>query len=120
MKNNKYGEKIRKFRNEFGYTQEYMGECLGMSANNYGYIENGKISIDVPTLENIVKIFNISLIDFFESDDPKYKIKQTNKDQATGNLNVNPTENSIWQEVIKAKDETINILKSSLEKFNKS
>jgi transcriptional regulator with XRE-family HTH domain len=29
MKNNKYGERIRKFRNDLGYTQEYMGECLG-------------------------------------------------------------------------------------------
>lgn len=117
MKNNKYGEKIRKFRNGLGYTQEYMGECLGMSPNNYGYIENGKTSIDVPTLESIVKIFNISLIEFFESDDPKYKIKQTNKDQTTGNLNFNHNEGSIWQEVIKAKDETIDILKSTLERF---
>jgi transcriptional regulator with XRE-family HTH domain len=91
-----------------------------MTPNNYGYIENGKTSIDVPTLENIVKIFNISLIEFFESDDPKFKIKQTNKDQATGNLNVNQNDNSIWQEVLKAKDETIEVLKYSLERFVKS
>jgi transcriptional regulator with XRE-family HTH domain len=111
-KNKKYGEIIKKIRLERNYTQEYMGNNLGIAPNTYGNYENGNSEIGVEMLENIAKLFGVSVLELIP-EDTRFKFKQTNNDTSTG-VAFNQNE-SVWQEVIKAKDETIQVLQSTID-----
>lgn len=56
-------ENIKKIRDELGYSQEFVGERLGMAQASYGLIENGKRQLRYDMLEQIAIIFKMPVID---------------------------------------------------------
>ena len=61
------GKQIKKLRIDNGYTQEKLSELISISQRALSSIESGKNFISAETLENLLKIFNTSLEDFFST-----------------------------------------------------
>ena len=61
-------EKIRNIRLSRGYTQEYMGEKLGIDTVNYGRIERGKSKLSLERFIKICEILEVSPGDLLNSE----------------------------------------------------
>ncbi len=57
------GEKIRELRIRKGLTQEAVADSLKMSLTNYGYIEQGKVNVNIPKLEKIAKVLETDIFE---------------------------------------------------------
>lgn len=54
-------EKLRKLRENSGYTQSQVAKILNCSRSTYTYYETGKSSPDLSTLVTLSKIYNVSI-----------------------------------------------------------
>ena len=61
-------EKIRFVRQAKGLTQEDVAEKLNMSVNGYGDIERGETDVNLSRLEQIAKLFEMTLVQLFGLD----------------------------------------------------
>jgi transcriptional regulator with XRE-family HTH domain len=78
------GEKIRHFREFKGFSQDYMGERLGLSQQVYSRIEQGDKSVTVELLQLIASILEVEPMKILElSNGPVF---QSNNQQG-GNAN---------------------------------
>jgi len=59
------GKKIQKRRNDVGYTQEELGDKVGISRAYMGYIEQGRYAPSLEVLEKIAKALKSPISDFF-------------------------------------------------------
>ncbi|MFQ5445572.1 MAG: helix-turn-helix transcriptional regulator [Saprospiraceae bacterium] len=59
---------IKAIRSLKGYSQEYMGLCLGMSQKNYSKIERGETRLTVDCLEKIAGIFEMQVSEVLQYD----------------------------------------------------
>ncbi len=57
------GDKIRELRVRKGLTQEAVADSLGMSLTNYGYIEQGRVNVNIPKLEKIANFFETDIFE---------------------------------------------------------
>ena len=60
--------KLKKFRENIGYTQQQMADALNIERSTYAYYETGKTSPSIDTIMRIKDIFNVSLEDLLESE----------------------------------------------------
>lgn len=60
-------EKIRSAREAKQWSQEFMAEKLEMSASGYAKIERGETRINIPRLEQISEILEISVFDLLDN-----------------------------------------------------
>lgn len=60
------GKKIQKRRLEVGYTQEELGDKVGISRAYMGYIEQGRYAPSLEVLEKIAKVLKSPISDFFK------------------------------------------------------
>jgi DNA-binding XRE family transcriptional regulator len=58
-------EKVRIQRTIIGYSQEYVGEQLGLSQYAYHKIENGKTKLNIECLLNLSDILEIEMKELF-------------------------------------------------------
>lgn len=61
----KYGKTIAKLRKEKGLTQEQLGKKLNISYQAISKWENDLSEPSLDTLENLSKVFGITLTEFF-------------------------------------------------------
>lgn len=113
---------IRELREQRNWTQEYMAEQLGLTRNGYAKIERGESTPSLERLDEIAKLFGISVIDLLKLSD-KSIILQTQNQQANYYQNYTNSENlqneidklklviAHKDEIIQQKDEYIQILK---------
>ena len=118
-----YGSKIRKFRTEKGYTQEFMANQLGISQNAYHKIESGQTQVKAQTLEQIADVLEVDRTKLLNGEGGKYKVRQSNHDQATG-INIHEQESfeeerKVWQALEKSLRETIESQKQLIEMLQK-
>lgn len=59
------GKKIQKQRKVAGYTQEELGDKVGISRAYMGYIEQGRYAPSLEVLEKIAKALKSPISDFF-------------------------------------------------------
>lgn len=59
------GKKIQKQRKTLGYTQEELGDKVGISRAYMGYIEQGRYAPSLEVLEKIAKALKTSPKNFF-------------------------------------------------------
>jgi transcriptional regulator with XRE-family HTH domain len=52
---------LRKTRERFNYSQEYVAGQLGISQSNYSRIENGSIKLDIGRLTKLAKLYQLEL-----------------------------------------------------------
>ena len=62
------GIKIRSIRRAKGYTQEKLAELVGIEPPSLSYIETGKFSTSVETLQKLVDVLNVGVWEFYYFD----------------------------------------------------
>ncbi len=58
---------VKQLRNLKGLSQKEVSMSVGMPQGQYSRIENGKVMPTIPTLEKIAEVFEVSIVEFFTS-----------------------------------------------------
>lgn len=129
----KVNEKIRILREAKNWSQEEMADKLGMSTNGYSKIERGETRLYIPKLEQIAQAFDIDILELMsigeknvilyhqESDNHSFNIIG-NSEELMGQIAQLKLSLDHKEEMIKAKEEIIEMLKREnelLRKLNK-
>ena len=61
-------QKLKKLRENSGYTQLQIANALSIERSTYTYYETGKTTPDINTIIKLAKIFNVSYVDLFENE----------------------------------------------------
>lgn len=62
------GPKIKKLRNQKGYSQEYLAECLEISQATLSNIESGKTKLNIGIIQRICKELEFDILELIESE----------------------------------------------------
>ncbi|WP_322020298.1 helix-turn-helix domain-containing protein [Clostridium butyricum] len=73
------GSNIKRIRNNRGLTQKELAEKLQVNINTIQNYENGRREPKTKVIENLGKILDVSLSEFFLDDDPKKEEENINK-----------------------------------------
>lgn len=57
----KIGKYLRKYRMDYGYSQECVAEFLGVSQKTYSNMENDKSNISFETIQKLIEYYNIDI-----------------------------------------------------------
>lgn len=60
------GKKVQRRRKELEYTQEELGDKVGISRAYMGYIEQGRYAPSLEVLEKIAKVLKSPISNFFK------------------------------------------------------
>jgi transcriptional regulator with XRE-family HTH domain len=116
--NTQIASKIKKLRNNKGFTQMQMAEKLNIDNSAYQRLESGESYSWAKYLNDLMQIFDTTPRDFFN--DIGTKIVQTNcsfSDNAIGYVETLHQENKeVYEKLLQSKDEQITLLKNILEK----
>jgi transcriptional regulator with XRE-family HTH domain len=109
--------KIKRLRNEKGFSQVQMAEMLNIDKSVYSRIELGQMLSWSKYLEDILNIFKITPDKFFEDIGNKV-INQHNYTGANGYVveTLHQENKEIYEKLIASKDEQIALLKATLNK----
>ena len=69
------GKKLYELRKQSGFTQDYVAEKLGVSAQAVSKWENDIACPDIMTLPNIAELYGITVDELFKNDDVKSNVK---------------------------------------------
>lgn len=58
---------VKQLRDLKGLSQKEVSMSVGMPQGQYSRIENGKVMPTIPTLEKIAEVFEVSIIEFFKT-----------------------------------------------------
>ncbi len=117
----KIASKIRRFRLEKGFSQDYMSIQLGISQKTYRRIENGESKIDIKRLQEISKILDVDPMELIDTEDmPVFNSFQ----QQGGNANIyvqalSDKEKKLYDDRIKHLESEILFLRDLLDKLKK-
>lgn len=119
--NNLISKNIRKYRELKGYSQEYMAHELDITQASYAKIENNTTKINVERLFAIAKVLEMDAGEILELN--KQTIFNQNNNEvanAFGNIEKFHQDNKeAYEQIIKAKDEQIALLKTMLRQYVK-
>src|SRR5690606_4498531 len=116
---NKIGFNIRKIRESKGFSQDYMASVLNISQASYARLENEDTKVTVDRLYKIAEILDSNIIDFFDADRMVIQ-NQTNNEGAFGNEyveNLNVGNKDVCEQLLKSKDEQIELLTKMIDKL---
>ena len=65
---------IKRLREWKKFSQKEVCAGAGLPQGQYSRIENGKVEPSVSTLEKIASVFEVSISEFFRSDDPQEEL----------------------------------------------
>ncbi len=71
----KFGEKVKGYRELCGYSQERLAELSEVSTNTINSIENGKTFLTYQTLKNICSALNVTAPDLFNIEVKNYSVE---------------------------------------------
>lgn len=74
-------EKIKRLRQDKGWSQEETANKLNMSTNAYGCIERGDTDVSLSRLEDISAVFEIDIADFFDKKTSVFNFGGTQNNQ---------------------------------------
>lgn len=104
------GQKLRKLRNQKGFSQEYLADRLNISQKTYSNMENDRTSISVEILKQLSSELEVDMIDLIT--DSKI-IVQYNTSQDTSTFN-GVVHNNYPEELVVQLKERIEDLKQQL------
>lgn len=114
-------ERIRKFRGLKEYSQEYMGQQLGLSQKGYSSLENGETPLSIDRLNKIAEILDIDVFELLSFDE-KVLFNNYNHSNQTGFFGTfygNVTQGDMYEKMIdQLKEENVH-LKKQIEKLHK-
>ncbi len=122
MEVSKVVELIAQRRNEKGYTYENMADELNITSSAYRKIETGDTKLTLDRLFKISEILDSPFTDFLDID--KDILNQHNHDNETVYQqkieNFYQENKEIYEQLIHAKNEQIELLKEQLKTYSKS
>jgi len=117
------GETVSELRRMMGFSEEYMGQQLGLSQRQYSRYETGEAQFNVQQLEVVSKLFGMSPVQLLSFDKKAYF------QQCTGAMGVNSQntynaasehERALYEARIKHLEEEIHFLRKQIEGLMKS
>lgn len=79
------GKKLHELRKQSGFTQDYVAEKLGVSAQAVSKWENDIACPDIMTLPNIAELYGISIDELFKNDDIQSNVKHEKTEKVNEN-----------------------------------
>ncbi|MBQ4645062.1 MAG: helix-turn-helix transcriptional regulator [Clostridia bacterium] len=79
------GKKLHELRKQSGFTQDYVAEKLGVSAQAVSKWENDIACPDIMTLPNIAELYGISIDELFKNDDIQSNVKYEKTEKVNEN-----------------------------------
>ena len=116
--NDTIAKNIRKYREIKGYSQEYVAHQLNINQASYAKLENNSTKITIDRLFSIAKLLETEISEILDLKNQTI-FNQTDNEiaNAFGKVEHYYQENKeVYQELLKAKDEQIAILKELLGK----
>ena len=116
--NDTIAKNIRKYREIKGYSQEYVAHQLNINQASYAKLENNSTKITIDRLFSIAKLLETEISEILDLKNQTI-FNQTDNETANafGKVEHYYQENKeVYQELLKAKDEQIAILKELLGK----
>lgn len=121
------GKRIRKYREERGFSQEELAEKLHISRSTYQRIENGETNSWVNYIENICTSLDVNMDEILKPEEGYMQVNNNNEstnDNGSGviqnqTINYNASEKLIeqYEERIKELKEQVQELKEDLKKY---
>ena len=69
------GKKLHELRKQSGFTQDYVAEKLGVSAQAVSKWENDIACPDIMTLPNIAELYGITIDELFKNEEVQSNVK---------------------------------------------
>ncbi len=104
---------MRVLRESKGYTQEYVGDCLGIEQNTYSKLESGQIRLTIDRVKKLAELYGVDS-EYFLSDE----LRITNNDHRKGKNHpeVSTTAlHALYDRIVADKDEQIRLLRDDLK-----
>ena len=60
------GNNVKRYREEAGYSQSYLGACFGTTSNRIKMIEGGMADFKLSTLAKLAEYLDVKVIDLVE------------------------------------------------------
>ncbi len=79
------GKKLYELRKQSGFTQDYVAEKLGVSAQAVSKWENDIACPDIMTLPNIAELYGITIDDLFKNQEIQSKVKYVKTEKVNEN-----------------------------------
>ncbi len=79
------GKKLHELRKQSGFTQDYVAEKLGVSAQAVSKWENDIACPDIMTLPNIAELYGITIDELFKNDDVQSNVMFEKKEKIDEN-----------------------------------
>jgi transcriptional regulator with XRE-family HTH domain len=102
--------KLKKLRDDKGWSQEYMSDILGMSQPAYSKLESGQTKLTIERATQIAKVFEVEPEYFFSTE---ATFVHYGKDSSYGpiqhntNYNGNDIQKELYEKIILEKDQRI-------------
>ena len=116
--NDTIAKNIKKYREIKGYSQEYVAHQLNINQASYAKLENNSTKITIDRLFSIAKLLETEISEILDLKNQTI-FNQTDNEiaNAFGKVEHYYQENKeVYQELLKAKDEQIALLKEMLDK----
>ena len=114
--NDTIAKNIRKYRELKGFSQEYMAHQLSVNQSTYAKMENSSTKITIDKLFSVAKLLETDVSEILDLKNQTI-FNQTDNETANafGKVEHYYQENKeVYQELLKAKDEQINLLKEQI------
>ncbi|MDQ0593809.1 transcriptional regulator with XRE-family HTH domain [Chryseobacterium ginsenosidimutans] len=112
------GKRIRKYREEKGFSQEELAEKLHVSRSTYQRIENGETNSWINHIENICTSLDVNMDDLLKPEEGYTQINKENNanENSSNNMIQNQTNNyNVSEKLIEQYEERIKELKEQVE-----
>ena len=107
---------IKKYRELKGFSQEYMAHQLSVNQSTYAKMENSSTKITIDKLFSVAKLLETDVSEILDLKNQTI-YNQDLKDNAIGHQqieNLHQENKEVYQELLKAKDEQIALLKEQI------
>ena len=114
--NDLLAKNIKKHRELKGFSQEYMAHQLNVNQSTYAKMENSSTKITIDKLFSVAKLLETDVSEILDLKNQTI-YNQDLKDNAIGHQqieNLHQENKEVYQELLKAKDEQIALLKEQI------
>ena len=114
--NDNNAKNIKKYRELKGFSQEYMAHQLNVNQYTYAKMENSSTKITIDKLFSVAKLLETDVSEILNLKNQTI-YNQDLKDNSVGHQqveNLHQQNKEVYQELLKAKDEQINLLKEQI------
>lgn len=108
-------EKVKFFREKQGYSQEKLAYQLGIEQSQYSRRESGQVKFSADEVLAISKILNIEISELMGDNTVVFNLSTQNGGNFGQYVSIPEVLITQYEQRLKEKDETINLLKSVIE-----